>query len=58
MSRRMDRGEAVDPASYYFGSIALFETSAPKYDWINRIVATGIGERLADEPHHNVVEVL
>ena len=25
----------------------LFETSAPKYDWINRIAAIGIGHRQA-----------
>ena len=55
---RLDRGEAVDPATYYFRFIALFETSAPKYDWINRIVAVGIGERLADGPLYNVFEVL
>jgi hypothetical protein len=55
---KLDRGEAVDPASYYFRFIALFEASAPKYDWINRIVAVGIGERLADGPRYNVFEVL
>jgi hypothetical protein len=55
---KLDRGEAVDPASYYFRFIALFETSAPKYDWINRIVAIGIGERLADGPLYDVFEVL
>lgn len=55
---KLDRGEAVDPASYYFRFIALFETSAPVYDWINRTVAIGIGERLADRPLYNVLEVL
>lgn len=55
---RLDRGEAVDPASYYFRFVGLFETSAPKYDWINRIVAIGIGDRLADGPLYNVFEVL
>ena len=55
---KLDRGEAVDPASYYFRLIALFETSAPEYDWINRIAAIGIGQRLADGPLYNVFEVL
>jgi Protein of unknown function (DUF3237) len=55
---RLDRGEAVDPASYYFRFVALFETSAPNYDWINRILAIGVGERLADGPRYNVFEVL
>lgn len=55
---QLDRGEPVDPASYYFRFIALFETGAPTYDWINRIVAIGIGDRLADGPLYNVFEVL
>jgi hypothetical protein len=55
---RMERGEAVDPASYYFRINPLFETSAPKYDWINRIVAIGIGYRRADGPIYSVFEVL
>ena len=50
----MERGEAVDPASYYFRINPLFETSAPKYDWINRIVAIGIGYRRADGPIYSV----
>jgi len=53
-----DRGEPVEPASYYFRFIALFETADRKYDWINRIVAIGIGDRLADGPLYNVFEVL
>src|SRR6202166_4425972 len=32
---RGEKGEAVDPASYYFRINPLFETSAPKYDWLN-----------------------
>jgi len=55
---RMERGEAVDPASYYFRINPLFETSAPKYDWINRIVAIGFGYRRADGPIYSVFEVL
>ncbi len=45
---RIDRGEAIDPATYYFRSIAQFETAAPQYDWLNRIFAVGIGHRLPD----------
>jgi Protein of unknown function (DUF3237) len=55
---KLDRGEPVDPASYYFRFSALFETRAPKYDWINRIVAIGIGDRLADGPIYQVFELL
>jgi hypothetical protein len=55
---QLDRGESVDPASYYFRFAAFFETGAPRYDWINRIVAIGVGSRLADGPLYNVFEIL
>jgi hypothetical protein len=55
---RLDKGEMVDPTSYYFRMSPFFETGAAKYDWINRVVAVGTGHRLADGPIYNVFEVL
>ncbi len=55
---RIERGEVVDPTSYYFRINPLFETAAAKYDWINRVVAIGIGHRRADGPIYSVFEVL
>jgi len=55
---KLDRGEAVDPSSYYFRMNPMFETSAPKYDWMNRIIAIGTGHRLADGPLYSIFEVL
>jgi hypothetical protein len=55
---RLEKGEAVDPASYYFRTNSLFETAAAKYDWINRIIAVGIGHRRADGPVYSIFEVL
>ena len=54
----LDRGETVDPASYYFRLNGLFETAAPKYDWLNRVIAIGIGDRPPDGPIYNVFELL
>jgi hypothetical protein len=54
----IEKGAVVDPASYYFRINALFETASPKYDWINRVVAVGIGDRQADGPVYSVFEVL
>lgn len=54
----LDRGEAPDPGSYYFRMSPMFETSAKKYDWINRIISVGVGQRLADGPLYSVFEVL
>jgi hypothetical protein len=55
---RVEKGEAVDPARYYFRINPLFETAAAKYDWINRVVAVGIGYRRADGPIYSIFEVL
>jgi hypothetical protein len=55
---RMENGEVVDPASYYFRINPLFETADANYDWLNRVVAVGIGHRLADGPIYSVFEVL
>jgi len=55
---RLEMGEIVDPTHYYFRIAPHFETAAPKFVWLNDIVAIGIGHRLADGPVYNVFEVL
>jgi hypothetical protein len=55
---KLDKGEAVDPGSYYFRMNPVFETSAPRYDWMNRIIAAGTGHRLPDGPIYSIFEVL
>lgn len=52
------RGEAVDPASYYFRTVMRFETSDPEADWLNRILAIAKGRREALAVHLDVFEVL
>jgi|ERR1700678_1441571 hypothetical protein len=46
---RMNRGEFVDPASYYFRSAATFETSAAQHAWLTRALVVGAGERHPDK---------
>jgi hypothetical protein len=55
---KIENGEVVDPASYYFRTNPAFETASTKYDWINRIIAIGIGHRRSDGPIYSVFEVL
>lgn len=55
---RVDRGEAVDPADYYMRICPFFETAAPQYDWLNRIVAVGIGYRNAQGALYHLFEIL
>lgn len=52
------RGEAVDPASYYFRTVMRFEASDPKLDWLNRIIAIARGARERLSVHLDVYEVL
>lgn len=48
---RLARGEEVDPALIYTRTAPRFETSAPKYAWLNRtlFVASGVRRRDAIE---------
>jgi len=55
---RLGRGEAVDPADYYFRIVPSFSTSDPRYEWLNRIVAVGVGHRVAQGPIYQVYEVI
>lgn len=54
---RLMRGEPVDPAEYYFRITPMFETSADKYRWINKIVAVGTGEIVNREQALRVFDV-
>jgi hypothetical protein len=55
---KLERGGVVDPVGYYFRINPLFETAASQYDWINRVIAVGVGHRLAEGPVYSVFEVL
>lgn len=55
---RLAKGEAVDPALYYFRTLMRFETGAPGLDWMNRILAIAHGARLPNAVKLDVYEVL
>jgi len=46
--KRLAKGEPVNPKEYYFRCTPVFETSAEKYNWLNRYIFVGTGERKAD----------
>ena len=54
----LNRGEAVDPTSYYFRTLPRFETSADPYAFLNRIVTVGAGEARPDGAVHRIDEIL
>jgi hypothetical protein len=55
---KLNKGENVDPTSYYFRMNPMFETGSKKYDWMNRIIAVGIGHRPPEGPVYSIFEIL
>jgi len=47
--KKLNSGERVDPGSYYFRTVAWFETSAPECEWLTRSIFLGVGERYPDK---------
>ena|ERR1700730_6377165 len=58
VSARIARGERVPPSDYYLRTVPFFETSSPKYAWLNKIVSVAVGERQADGVSYEAFEVL
>jgi len=54
----MARGESVDPSKYYFRTAIRFESSAPQYAFLNRLIAISSGDRRASGPIYTIDEVL
>jgi hypothetical protein len=52
------RGESVDPSTYYFRTAPRFETSAPPYAFLNRLIAIASGDRRATGPIYTINEIL
>ena len=55
---RLERGETVDPTSYYFRIAPTFETGDADLRWLNGVLAIGIGHRFPEGPIYNIFEVL
>ncbi len=47
----------VDPSRYYLRIAPVFETGAKKYDWLNGVLAIGVGERTDFGVRHIIYEV-
>jgi len=58
VTARIARGEPVPPSDYYLRTAPFFETSSPRYTWLNKIVSVGIGERQHDGVTYDIFEIL
>jgi hypothetical protein len=55
---RIARGEPVAASEYYLRTAPFFETSSPKYSWLNKIVTIGVGERQPQSVVYEIFEIL
>jgi hypothetical protein len=46
------------PGAPYFRTLPRFETADPKYSFLNRMLAVGVGEIQANGPVHRIEEIL
>ena len=58
VNARIARGEQVPPSDYYLRTTPFFETSSPKYTWLNKIVSVAVGQRQTDGVSYEVFEIL
>ena len=56
--RRLAAEKEVPADAYYLRITPTFETAEPRYDWLNRIVAVGVGQRLPQGVHYDIFEIL
>src|SRR3984893_755185 len=52
------RGEAGDPATFYFRTTPRFETSHPAYGFLTRRLTVASGDRRAEGPVYTIHELL
>jgi hypothetical protein len=58
VNARIARGETVASSDYYLRTAPFFETSSPRYAWLNKVVSIAIGERTPDGVTYEVFEIL
>ncbi len=55
--KKLIAGEPVDPATYYFRCMPVFETAAPAHQWLTRTVFIASGARHPDRVEIDVFAV-
>ena len=51
-------GQSIDSSKYYFRVTAVIETGSKKYEWLNRIVAVGVGNLMPAGVEYRIYTVL
>jgi hypothetical protein len=51
-------GQSSDSSNYYFRVTTVIETGSKKYDWLNRVVAVGVGNLVPAGVEYKIYTVL
>lgn len=55
---RIEADQPVGDDEYYLRNIPIFETASAAYEWLNRIVAVGVGRREPRAVAYTIYEIL
>jgi hypothetical protein len=58
VQQRLQAGEALDPQQYYFRTAMRFHTGAPRFSFLNMLLAISRGDRRASSVRLEVFKVL
>lgn len=56
--QKIAEGQFAEPSDYYFRTSPIFETSSPRYDWLNRHIFIATGIRRPDQVLIQIWQVL
>ena len=55
---KIQTGEEIDPAQYYFRTTPVFETGSEKLGWLNHVVCVGVGQIFPNKVQYKVYQIL
>lgn len=56
--KRIEANEPVGDDEYYLRNVPTFETASPAYEWLNRLIAVGVGRRMPNAVAYTFHEIL
>lgn len=56
--KRIEANQPVGDDEYYLRNVPTFETASPAYEWLNRLIAVGVGRRMPNAVAYTFHEIL
>ncbi len=56
--QRIEADQPVGDNEYYLRNVPTFETASPAYEWLNRLIAVGVGRRMPEAVAYTFFEIL